>query len=50
MPTIDISKLFFQINDLLQLIQSSYPEVTLWLYLQAAQVVNNIAHNSNLDE
>jgi vacuolar protein sorting-associated protein 35 len=50
MPSIDISKVFFQINELLQIIQSSYPEVTLRLYLQAAQVVNNIHHNANLDE
>ncbi len=47
---VDMQKLFYQINELLAMIQSAHPEVCLRLYLQTAQVINNIEHNENLDE
>lgn len=49
-PSITIQKVFYQINELLGLITSSYPEVTLRLFCQAAQVIDNITNNLDLED
>jgi vacuolar protein sorting-associated protein 35 len=49
-PSITIQKVFYQINELLGLITSSYPEITLRLFLQAAHVIDNIANNADLED
>lgn len=49
-PTITIQKVFYQINELLGLITSSYPEITLRLFCQAAQVIDRIANNYDLED
>lgn len=49
-PSITIQKVFYQINELLGLITSAYPEITLRLFLQAAQVIDNIANNADLED
>jgi hypothetical protein len=50
LPSIDLQKVFYQVNELLGLIQAPYPEVSLRLYLQASQVINNIQNNATLEE
>lgn len=42
LPSITIQKVFSQISDLLGEITSEYPEITLRLYCQAAQVIDKI--------
>jgi len=49
-PSITIQKVFYQINELLGLITSAYPEITLRLFLQAAQVIDNINNNADLED
>lgn len=49
-PSVTIQKVFYQINELLGMITSSYPEITLRLFLQAAQVINNIDNNTDLED
>jgi hypothetical protein len=49
-PSITIQKVFYQINEILGLITSAYPEVTLRLFLQAAQVIDNIINNNDLED
>ena len=43
-------RLFKLIAELLALIQSSYPEVTLRLNLQAVQAINNLTIQTDLEE
>ena len=50
LPSITIQKVFYQINELLGLITSSYPEITLRLFCQAAQVIDNIMNNTDLED
>jgi vacuolar protein sorting-associated protein 35 len=50
LPTITIQKVFYQINELLGLITSDYPEITLRLFCQAAQVIDNIHNNTDLED
>lgn len=50
LPSITIQKVFYQINELLGLITSAYPEITLRLFLQGAQVINNIQNNADLED
>ena len=38
------------VNELVTKIQTSYPETALRLYLQSSQVINNVQHNSDLEE
>jgi len=50
LPSITIQKVFYQINELLGLITSDYPEITLRLFCQAAQVIDNITNNIDLED
>lgn len=50
LPSVTIQKVFYQINELLGVITSSYPEVTLRLFCQAAQVIDNIMNNADLED
>ena len=50
LPDIDLQKAFYQVQELLSLIQTSYPELCLRLFMQAAQVINNIRNNGPLEE
>lgn len=50
LPSITIQKVFYQINELLEKITSSYPEITLRLFCQAAQVIDNIDNNIDLED
>lgn len=48
--SIGIQKVFFEVNELLGKITSEYPEITLRLLCQAAQVIDRIDNNYDLDE
>lgn len=50
MPSITIQKVFYQINELLGLITSAYPDVTLRLFCQATQVIDRIQNNYDLED
>lgn len=50
MPSVTIQKVFYQINELLGTITSAYPEITLRLFCQAAQVIDNIRNNVELED
>jgi vacuolar protein sorting-associated protein 35 len=49
-PSVTIQKVFYQINELLGMITSTYPEVTLRLFCQAAQVIDRINNNYDLED
>lgn len=42
LPAVTIQKVFSQINELLQEITTSYPDISLRLYCQAAQVIDRV--------
>ncbi len=42
LPSVTIQKVFSQINELLQEITTPYPDITLRLYCQAAQVIDRV--------
>lgn len=50
LPSITIQKVFYQINELLGLITSAYPDVTLRLFWQATQVIDRIQNNYDLED
>lgn len=49
-PSVTIQKVFYQINELLGMITSTYPEITLRLFCQATQVINKIENNFDLED
>jgi vacuolar protein sorting-associated protein 35 len=50
LPSITIQKVFYQINELLGIITTNYPGITLRLFCQAAQVIDNIDNNIDLED
>lgn len=50
LPSITIQKVFYQINEMLEKITSAYPEITLRLFCQAAQVIDGIDNNLDLED
>lgn len=50
MPSITIQKVFYQVNELLGQITSAHPEITLRLFCQAAQVIDRIMNNHDLED
>jgi len=47
LPSVTIQKVFSQISDLLGEITTDYPEITLKLYCQSAQVIDKIVNKSD---